>query len=265
MKFNKIFKVLLPVAICTCCVMSSDAEARNSDTYRNLLMKKTYTIKYVDITPEPRVTNRDKIPMYGKNDMDRSQSVFLLNKQTESVAVSDGNNSYEEISAGGFTQCRLQLGENVFAFVKYNDGTKIDTYGIKKGWVAPLEINHIRIAMQGNTYGSSRMSRYLNALLPNDNKSLDMPTFRYVGSGWLDNGLNYEDYKSNDDSVFEAVRYYFNGYNLVKIAAVEYWTNASGVMEGNKTIIKINEFSPVPDTNYLQIPKGVKVKPNNKK
>lgn len=265
MKLNKFFTLLLSVTISIGCMMTAEnAEARNSDTYRNLLLKKTYTIKYVDITPEPRITNKDKIQLYGKNDMDRSQSVFLTNKQTESVAVADGINSYEEIAAGAFTQCRLQKGPDVFMFVKYNDGKKLDIFGNKKGSVVAIDRNYIANAMQGATYGSSRMSRYLNALLPDDDKSMDMPSFRYIGSGWLDNGLNYEDYKSDAKDMFEAVRYYFNGYNLVKIAAVQYWTNSVGVMEGNKTIIKINEFSPTPDKSYLELPAGVKVKAKKK-
>ncbi|MDO4921336.1 MAG: hypothetical protein Q4E64_05895 [Phascolarctobacterium sp.] len=265
MNFNKFSTLLFSVAMGVGFMLAAEnAEARNSDTYRNLLMKKTYTIKYVDITPEPRITNKDKIQFYGKNDMDRSQSVFLTNKQTESVAVADGVDSYEEIASGAFTQCRLQKGSDVFLFVKYNDGKKQEVYGNKKGSVAAVDRNYIANAMQGATYGSSRMSRYLNALLPDDGKSADMPSFRYIGAGWLDNGLNYEDYKSDEKDMFEAVRYYFNGYNLVKIAAVQYWTNSAGVMEGNKTIIKINEFSPTPDKAYLELPAGVKVKAKKK-
>ena len=252
------FLILLLLITGISCSVSENAEARNSDTYRNLLKNKTYTIKYVDIT------NKDKIHMYGKNSMDTSQSSFLLNSQTESVAVADGNNRYEEIKCGDFTQCRLQIGTDQYTFVKYFNGKKVDIYGNKKGSITADNINELAYKMQGASYGSSQMTRYLNALLPNDEKSMDMPSFRYVGSGWLDNGLNYEDYKSDAQGIFEAVRYYFNGYNMVKIAAVQYWTNASGIMEGNKTIIKINEFSPTPDQSYLQVPQGVKVNAKKK-
>ena len=119
--------------------------------------------------------------------------------------------------------------------------------------------------MSGASFGGSNMTRYLNAILPNDDKSKEMPVFKFVDSGWLNNGLNYEDYTSTNNGIFEAVRYYFNGYNLVKIAAVQYWTNANGVMEGNKTIMKINEFSSAPDKTYLELPAGVKDKTKRKK
>lgn len=49
-------------------MFSAIAEASNLDTYRNLLMNKKYTIKYVNITPE-RITNKDKITLTGNNTM----------------------------------------------------------------------------------------------------------------------------------------------------------------------------------------------------
>lgn len=259
MKYGKfsllMFSLLLGVGFIT----TTNVEARNSDTYRNLLKNKTYTIKYVDVTPELRRTNKDKIHMYGSNTMDSSEAVFLLYKQTENIVVADGKNRYEEKKYGPFTQCRLQKDDEEFFFSKYNNGKKEEIYGNKKGSITGGEVNYIANIMQGDSFGSSNMTRYLNALLPDDNKSMDMPVFRYVGSGWLDNGLNYEDYKSDAKDFFEAVRYYFNGYNLVKIAAAQYWRNNNGVMEGNKTIIKITEFSPTPDKTLLEPPAGVKV------
>lgn len=259
MKYSKfsilMFSLLLGVGFIT----AKNAEARNSDTYRNLLKNKTYTIKYVDVTPEQRRTNKDKIHMYGSNAMDSSEAVFLLYKQTENIVVADGKNRYEEKKYGPFTQCRLQKDDEMFFFTKYNNGKKEEIYGDKKGIISSVETNIMANVMLGDSFGSSNMTRYLNALLPDDNKSMDMPTFRYIGSGWLDNGLNYEDYKSDEENFFEAVRYYFNGYNLVKIAAAQYWRNSNGVMEGNKTIIKINEFSPTPDKTLLEPPAGVKV------
>lgn len=264
MKTAKILQALLAIGV-SAGYMAASAEASNLDTYRNMLLKKQYTIKYQDITPEPRVTNKDKIPLYGKNDMERSHSVFLLHKQTESVAVGDGDNRYEEISSGLFTQCRLQRGLDTYVYLKYDNAGKTEIFGNKKNSVAAVETNLVAQTMLGSSYGSSAMSRYLNAIMPNENKTVNQPLFRYVTSGWLDNGLNYEDYKTENDGIYEAVRYYFNGYTLVKIAAIQYWKNAQGVLEGKKTIIKINEFSPTPDQTYLNLPAGVKDSTKRKK
>lgn len=74
----------------------------------------------------------------------------------------------------------------------------------------------------------------------------------------MENGLSYEDYKADNSYVFEAVRYYFNGDALVKIAAANYYVLPDGRLDGDKFIIKVKAFSPVPETAYLQLPAGVK-------
>lgn len=267
---NKIIAVALGIVALGCGFNMPNAEARNIDTYRNLLMKKTYTIKFRDITPEPRITNKDSIHMYGKNAMDRSQSIFLLYKPTQGIVTADGENRYEELGYGDLKQCRFQRGTDTFVFTKKvtkqaTGNLLSEIFGSKKNEVSPIATNFMAQSMLGSSFGSSALTRYLNAILPNENKSPDMPEFEFVTSGWLDNGLNYEDYSSSEGNVYEAVRYYFNGYNLIKIAAIQYWRNDQGIMEGEKTIIRIDEFSPTPTKELLVLPEGVKEKAKSKK
>lgn len=267
---NKFLAISLGVLTLGFSLNASSVEARNTDTYRDLLLKKTYTIKFRDITPEPRITNKDSIKMYGKNDMDRSQSTFLLYKPTSGIVTADGDNRYEELGYGDMKQCRLQRGEDTFVFIKRevkqaSGNITSEIFGSKKNIVAPISTNFMAQSMLGSSYGSSSLTRYLNALLPDDIKSADSPEFNYVTSGWLDNGLNYEDYRSSQGDINEAVRYYFNGYNLIKIAAIRYWRNENGVMEGEKTIIRIDDFSPTPTKELLTLPPGVKEKKKGKK
>lgn len=269
-RMNKFLGIFLGVLALGFCINASSVEARNSDTYRDLLLKKTYTIKFRDITPEPRITNKDSVKMYGKNDMDRSQSTFMLYKPTSGVVTADGDNRYEELGYGDMKQCRFQRGEDTFVFVKrevkQTTGIPLsEIFGSKKNEVTPISTNFMAQSMLGSSYGSSSLTRYLNALLPDEIKSPDSPEFKYVTAGWLDNGLNYEDYRSSDGDINEAVRYYFNGYNLIKIAAIRYWRNENGVMEGEKTIIRIDEFSPTPTKELLTLPPGVKEKKKAKK
>lgn len=266
---NRVLSALALLAL-TCSVSVNIAEASNLDTYRNLLKKGTYTIRFKDITPEERITNKDSIKMYGKNDMDRSQSPFLLLEQTSGMITSDGDRRYEELGAGTVKQCRLQKGEDTYVFlknetVKDNNPLKEIFGGGKKNEVVPIRTNYLAKLMLGESYGSTALTRYLNAIIPNSEKSGDLPSFRYVTSGWLDNGLNYEDYCAEEDGVKEVVRYYFNGYALCKIAALRYWRNDSGVMEGKKAIVRIDEFSPNPTVENLELPPGVKAKPAKKK
>lgn len=264
MKLKIICSLALGVVMGIGC-MIGDAEAAKIDAYKSLLEKKTYTIRYVDVTPEPRSTNKDKVYMHGKNTMEKSQSHFATNKQTEYVIVANGDSRYEEMGYGEFKQCRLVKNGDTYYFVKQKTDAGVDIWGTKKGVVEAVPYNNVAVSMYGEAFGGAAMTRYLNAILPNDYKSLDMPSFKYVAAGTLKNGLSYEDYKCNDNNVFEAVRYYFEANKLVKIAAVQYWTNSAGVMEGNKTIIKVNEFSPTPDMTYLELPKGVKDKTKREK
>ena len=265
MKLKNIFAMCLGIVACSGTMFVNDVFASNLDTYRSLLEKRSYQIKYVEVTPEARVTNKDNVPMYGKRSMERSQSHFLTNKQVENVIACFGDTRYEEMGYGDFKQCRLEKGKDTYYFVKHNSPTGIDIWGTKKGVVKAVRTNVLAQAMAGDSFGGSAMTRYLNALLPKSKKGKDMPVFRYVDSGWLNSGLSYEDYTTTENGISEAVRYYFNGYNMVKIAAVRYWTNDNGVMEGNKTILKITEFVPTPDKQYLELPAGVQDKTKRKK
>lgn len=268
MKMKKFCKVTLALAVAVGTMASAMCEASNLDTYRNLLLKKTYTIKYQEITPQARATNKDRINLYGKNSMDTSTSDLFVNKPTQNILACDGNNKYEEIGVGnaylksagikGVATCRLQKGKEVFNYTRYYDKDKLVYRGAKKGSVSAVDYNILATLTQGESFGTANMTRLLNAMLPNNNKAAGMPSFRYVGSGWLNNGLNYEDYRSDSNGVFEAVRYYFNGYTLVKIASATYYTNSKGELDGTRCIIKIDEFSPTPDKNYLSLPAGLK-------
>lgn len=238
----------------------SITDASNIDTYKNLLMKNSYTIKYVVTTPTVRTTNRDKIPIYGKNTIAANQSSLLENKPSEGIVVSKGNNRYEEVGYNGFVMCRLQTGMKTYNYTKYKNQQKNiwSFIGSGKNKVSAITTNVVALKRLGTGFGNVDLTRALNALLPNEGKTSDQPNFHYVGEGWLDNGLNYVDYAYDGNLGFEAIRYYFDGYTLVKIALAQYFTNENGQVDGRRSIIKILEFSPTPDEAYLKLPKGVK-------
>ncbi len=245
---------------------SGTAVADNLDTYRNLLQKKVYTIKYSNITPEPRKTNKDKVTLLGSNNMETEKIDQLTYKPTESVVVSDGNKRYEEVGTNQFKTCRLQNGDDTYVFTKLNDQGKVSWFGHKKGEVIAGQTNYLSAAMQGDSFGNGTVTRLLNACLPNEQKEKDMLRYSKVGEGWLGNGLNYIDYRSAGSGYLEAIRYYFNGYTLVKIASGMYTLNASGeIVNGWRNIIKINEFSPVADASYLKLPEGLTDKTKREK
>lgn len=129
--------------------------------------------------------------------------------------------------------------------------------GTKKNTVVANRTNNIAYMLQGDAFGGGDMTRLLNAMLPDNMKSSEMPSYRQVGSGWLSNGLNYVDYQSNGQNM-EAIRYYFNGYTLTKIASAQFIYDDQGKLQARRCIIKVNEFSPTPAKEYLSLPAGVK-------
>jgi hypothetical protein len=151
MKIKKFCKVTLALAVAVSSMASVVCEASNLDTYRNLLMRKTYTIKYQEITPQARATNKDRINLYGKNSMDTGTSDLFVNKPTQSILVCDGDNKYEEIGVGNaylesagvksVATCRLQKGDEVFNYTRYYDKDKLVYRGTKKGSVSAVEFN----------------------------------------------------------------------------------------------------------------------------
>lgn len=241
-----VFGMLLPVG-----------EAAKIDAYRNILIGNKYTIKYDNITPAPRVTNRDKVPLFGKSGMSVEQNDYLTNRQKSGLITADGQDKYEEVGDGEFNMCRLRKGNEDFYFTKYKKGDKYEYFGTQKNKVEANAKNYLAEMLEGQSYGDPDASRLLNALLPANKKSANMPNYVYAAGGTLPNGTSYEDYKATRDGINSVVRYYFKGSELVKIAAAEYYRGSDGKIDGQKCIIRINEFSSVPDAALLKLPDGV--------
>ncbi|MBO6177941.1 MAG: hypothetical protein J6O04_02040 [Selenomonadaceae bacterium] len=251
------YKVIAAIAAISVfsCVLSV-SEAAKIDAYKNILLSKSYTIKYDNITPPRRLTNRDKTPLFGNSGMAVDKNDYLTNRQRSGVVTSDGQNRYEEVGDGTFSQCRLIKGNEVFNFTKYpqKNNPKIFEYmGNKKNKVAAVKRNYLAEAVEGESYGDTDVTRILNIMLSKNANA----TYFYAGGGALPNGLSYEDYKSSAGGFTGVIRYYFNGNDLVKIAATEFYKNNSGNLEGAKHIIKIKEFVSEPDQQLLKLPEGL--------
>lgn len=237
-----------------------EAEAYHLDTYRQLLMNNKFTLKYENITPMPRATNKDKVHFYGSDGMAVDKAHFLTNRQFDGIIVMNGADKYEEVGHENMHMCNLTKGDKAYFFTKHFDGKKTTYYGDagKKNKVSARDKNMQAIYISGQSYADPVMTRLLTAILPPSHKTADMPVYKYVDAGWLDNGLSYEDYRANIDGTMEAIRYYFNGNKLVKIAAASYYVLPDGTLNGNKTIIRVKEFNANPDATYLNLPVGVK-------
>ncbi len=253
------------IAVLLIFLCQAEAEAAKIDIYREMLLRNSYTIRYENLTPPPRETNKDRVELYGKSGLAVSENDYLTYRSTSGVVTADGQNRYEEVGDEDFKLCRLSKDEEDFFFSKYKKKDRWEYFGTRKNRVVANEKNYLAEILEGKSYGDSDMSHFLNAILPNTEKSAQNSSYRFIAQGRLANGLFYEDYRSDDNGITEAVRYYFSGNNLVKIAAASYHKNSDGKIDGRRCIIKIQEFSSTPDKSLLKLPEGVKDETKRKK
>ena len=240
---RKIFLLLL-------LMMCSTVEAAKIDAYRAILSSGRYTIRCENLTPASRITNRTKMELYGKNGLAVDANDFFLNRPVSDTVTGDGVNRYEEVGYDDFYQCRLQRGGENFFFTKYTDKGSTTYFGSKRGKVEANGRNYMAELINGKSYGDEDFSRLLNAML-DDNR------YKFAAEGKLDGGLNYEDYKSDSDGMLSAIRYYFDGDQLVKIAFASYGRDDKNRVVGNKCIVRIKEFRAEPDESLLRLPTGL--------
>ena len=245
--------------------ISLNVEASRLDTYREILLSQSYTIKYKNITPAPRTTNKDRVELYGNSGLAVEENDFLTNKPKDGIITSDGINKYEEVGGEvdgkSFYMCRLSKNGEDFFFTKYKNKkseSKWKYVGTRRNRVVANDKNYIAEILENESYGDVDMSRLINAILPNSNENSQQAEYKFVAQGDLPNGKFYEDYRADIEGKSEIVRYYFDGDELKKIAAASLELTPSGKEYVRHCIIEIDTFSPAPEENLLQLPKGVK-------
>ena len=228
----------------------SSVDAARIDAYREILLGGRYTIRCENLTPAARVTNRTKMELYGKSGLAVDSNDFFINRPVSDIVISDGDDRYEEVGYSDFYQCRLVLrGENFF-FTRYTTKTGVEYFGHKKGKVMANSRNYLGELINGESFGDEDFSMMLNAMLDEDQ-------YQFVTDGVLENDIAYEDYKSSRDGTLSAIRCYFDGDRLIKIAFASYGRDRNGHAQGNKCIVRIKEFRAEPDMNLLKLPGGL--------
>ena len=112
--------------------------------------------------------------------------------------------------------------------------------------------------MLEENYGTPIVGRILFAINSDNSKY----AYKFVSSGTADSGEFYEDYLSENNNVFSAVRLFFNGETLVKASNVYYEKNADGKAKDDTYMsynIIFKEFSNIPENNYFELPKEIKI------
>ncbi len=242
------------IAVLLIFLFAAEAEASKLDFYREMLMKNSYTIRYENITPPPRITNADRVELYGKSGLAVEGNDYFLYKPKRGIITRDAQSKYEEIGEGDFYMCRLSKNGEDFFYTKYRRGNDWEYFGSRKNRVEANAKNYLAEIVEGESYGDADMSRLLNAILPDDVKSAEQASYKFISSGNLSGGIFYEDFRADFDGTTEIVRYYFKGDALIKIAAASYHKKSDRKIDGRKCIIKINEFSNAPDRSLLRLP-----------
>lgn len=230
----------------------STATAAKTDFYREILLSGVYTIRYENLTPAPRITNKNSVELYGKSGLVTEKNDFFINRPLSGIITSNGANRYEEVGYKDFFQCRLMIEDENFIFTRYkkNNGAT-EYYGTKKGEVESNTRNYFTEILNGESFGDTNFTEMMSALTDKNN-------FIFVKSDTLENGLTFEDFSADDGNKISAIRLYFSGDKLVKISFAAYGRDNKGKIFGNKYIAKILEFGNSADTNLLKLPAGLK-------
>lgn len=280
----KIFFALLTVIL----VFSSSVEAAKVDIYREALRNNKFTLKY-EVKELPILqTSKDAFFTYnGLRSRNFTDTKYLLSDK--GIIVSDGDTRYIEtfhkdyiefsiymarefynlhnmdmkineknisefIEDKGLYMCELiKDGEDTVFSWSIENGKKIYGYGIGSS----------RMTYQGlvkeYSFGTSGLTRAFMPILPKEKiiAMPDLPDYKFFSSGSLDKGLTYEDFISDKNNVFSAIRYYFKGNDMIKISLVSYVKDGGKILSYEKSVINITEFSTTPDQSYFTLPAPV--------
>lgn len=165
--------------------------------------------------------------------------------------------------------CILFKNGEIFQFIWAKDGDKRKYLGKIKYWEyksgeikanADISRTPYQDLVEEYNYGVPEISLVIMPLLPREKVIATpwTPDYKFFSSGSLNNGLTYEDFVSNRNNFFSAVRYYFNGNDMVKVAIASYIKENGKIQSYEKKVINITEFSTNVDQNYLKLPESLK-------
>lgn len=271
----KSIKIIISVVVALMLIPISHAsvKAGELDKYISILQSNRFTLKYQDLNYIKREQNKDASSIDGNLSFWKSELQFFdiiqmgIN-QTEHCVVADGKNRYTEVAHGNYIVCKLQRGNEEYRFSKGPYAKiKKSIYKAKTGRSADVvsTVDTVAELRLGKDYGNSFIDRVFNGIMPPNNRSKEISEYKKVAEGNLENGQKYEDYKLESKGLNEVVRFYFEKGSLTKITGMMYWKNKNGKWATEKSIIKIQEFSPEPEQSLLTLPAEVKVDKKKKK
>ena len=273
----KYFKAVIFSAVFFVILQCGTASADSFDNLQAALISGKYTLRYENITPPARQNSLKERAHVFNGKMYTADS-YMMHNTVKGVISSNGTDRYIETSAiqsSGliYSSCSLKHNDEIFYFTRLEEKGKIEYIGKvdqksqKDKSAVSSKISAVkfrRSVFLGNPNNFSddvAVSKVLNALLPNSEKSSSALIFRKVKSGVLPHGLEYTDLMAvNPPSgvIFDAIRYYFQDGQIVKIATGQYFGSGEN-LDGTRTIIKVTEFKTSAEDKLLQLPKELKI------
>lgn len=269
-------------AILSFLLIMTTAEAAKVDAYRNILSSGRFTIKYTLTEPPVRKTNREAklIDMGGFGGDFKMTDTSAAQRQAlndyKGVMVFDGANKCVEsldIVPNIITTILKTNGET-FRFCAIPKDDKTEYYaasffrgkfhGRNNAFANEEEdlgiMNAVDVMNEDYSYGI--LTTALAPITSTDKiiATHYTPEYKFIGSGTLGNGLSYEDFFGSKNGFNCAIRYYFDGDTLSKIAVFDYVMKDSRVQSYEKYLVQIDEFSSTPDQSYLKLPEGIRDK-----
>lgn len=242
------------------------ASASNMDKYRDMLNNRSCTIKYEFIYQDERENYKDDMDLqvmklnekYAADAKKNFPGVIVLKDDDSYIEMGEYNRHYCEITKNGYVYPYQRLeSEKEIKYIGNVLGGGF--FGGGQNKVEGHPINALSMIRYGKYYGNDEITEMMRVIRPETEALRPGKIYWLAGSATLPNGITCEDYQwagANGD--VDLIRYYFENGNMVKIASVHYVKLADGRVKGKHYVVKINEFSNVPDESYLNLPDKLK-------
>lgn len=224
------------------------------DDFKAVITNKRFLIKYTVQTDSTNDNDKRNTGYFMRSDGNAKILDNDFSKDIANFTFTEGINGedffIEIISTQKFGKMNVavsyyKIGNKLFQISRMIKDGKYKDFA--KKIAALYEINDKKI------YGNIHIKNIVDVLSNEENYSR-------AGSGTNDESLNYFDVKSkNDSNALKAMRFYFDGDTIKRIAIAEYSKNLnSDEIKGNRSIIEIEEFNSNPDENYFKLPEKFK-------
>lgn len=269
-------------AILSFLLLMTTTEAAKIDTYRDMLSSGRFTLKYTIAEPPIHVTNKEATlkgnsGFFGDFKMTDTTGFQLQHiNNFQNIIVYDGANKYteklinsinENVSLQAVIAYTLKKNGETFRFCSIQkDGKKTywSSYSNHEIQADLEEKTNIMSALDvmNEDYSYDMLTTALSPIISRDKiiATPFTPEYKFIGSGKLDGGLSYEDFFGSKNGFNCAIRYYFSGDTLTKIAVFDYVMNNSQIQTYEKYLVQIDEFSATTDQSYFTLPAQLKDK-----